>query len=533
MKLLVAEDEFQVRERIAYGIPWEDYDIEIAGAVGNGREAVVAVEKDCIDIVITDIHMPDMSGLELAKVLKSEYPHVKVIILTGFDHFEYARDSIDYGVVKYLVKPAENEVVLETVLRAKQLREQELNDIHNIALLKQRWKEHLPHLKQSFYKNWLNGRLSTWELEKRSQEIGFSLAGNIYLPVTLDMDPIAETDVRFHSGERPLIQYSLFNITRDVVEDMDGIVLHDDDGLTAIIFFAPSSVEVSGFQLKVNQQLGRLLSTVKSCLKLTASAGIGTCVDDQALLPIAYKQSRMALQERIVLGNETVIPYRNDAPSKSVWLNMNDLEKDIEIAVETGNESKRSELINTLMDIGFSPSHPISEAKEMLLRITALLTRIVNSHGWSLRETLAEDYTDFMNFNQLLAKEQLMEWLHRMMARISRSISERRKSGTHITVSEILAFVDRHLYEEELSLYFVAEKMYMNYAYASRIFKEVTGSNFSDSVLRLRMEKAKELLATGSKVYEVAERVGYKNGNYFSRSFQKYWGIKPSEMNKS
>ncbi|MGG1550502.1 response regulator transcription factor [Paenibacillus ferrarius] len=532
MKLLVVEDEFQVRERIAYGIAWADYEIEMAGAVGNGREAVAAVEKDCIDLVITDIHMPDMSGLELAKVLKQEYPHVKIIILTGFDHFEYARDSIDYGVLKYLVKPAENEVVLEAVLKAKQLREQELGEIHHLAMLQQRWIEHLPHLKQLFYKNWLNGRLSSWELEKRSQEIGVSLAGNIYLPVTLDMDPIAEAEDRFQAGERPLIQYSLYNITRDVMEDTDGIVLQDDDGLTAVIFFAPTGAEVAAFQRKVNQLLGRLLSTVKTCLKLTASAGIGTCVEDPALLPIAYKMSRMALQERIVLGNETVIPYRNDVPSKTPWLNITDLEKEIEIAVETGNESKRSELIRHVMAIGFSPDHPIADAKEMILRITALLTRIVHSHGWSLRETLAEDYNDFMNFNQLLAKEQLVEWLHRMMARISRSISERRRSGTHVTVSEILAFVDRHLYEEELSLYFVAEKLYMNYAYASRVFKEVTGSSFSDNVLRLRMEKAKELLAAGCKVYEVAERVGYKNGNYFSRSFQKYWGIKPSEIYK-
>lgn len=532
MKLLVVEDELHVRDRIAYGIDWEGHEIELAGAVGNSKEAILAVEKDCIDIVITDIHMPDMSGLELAKVLKNDYPHVKVIILTGYDHFEYARDSIDYGVFKYLVKPAENELVLETVVKAKQLREQELNEIHNIALLKQRWKEHLPHLQQLFYKNWLNGRYSTWELAKRSQEISFSLDGKKFVPVTLDMDPLAETDDRFLAGERPLIQYSLFNITQDVMEEIDCLVLQDDDSLTAIIFFAPSSEEESAFQLKVNQQLSRLLSTVKSCLKLTASAGIGTCVDDLALLPIAYKQSRMALQERIVLGNETVIPYRNDAPTKSSWVNMNDLDKEIEMAVETGNESKRSELIQIVMDMGFSPNHQIADAKEMLLRITALLTRIVNSHGWSLRETLAEDYTDFMNFNQLLAKEQLVEWLHRMMARISRSISERRRSGTHITVSEIMAFVDRHLYEEELSLYFVAEKMYLNYSYASRIFKEVTGSSFSDNVLKLRMEKAKELLATGSKVYEVAEQVGYKHVNYFSRSFQKYWGIKPSEMIK-
>ncbi|MFD2330468.1 response regulator [Cohnella sp. GCM10020058] len=535
MNLLIVEDEYRVRERIALGIPWEAHGIEVAGAVENGREAIAAMREAHIDIVVTDIHMPDIDGLELAKLLKRDYAHAKVIILTGYDQFEYARESIDQGVFKYLVKPAENELILDTVLKAKQLREQELYDHHNLSQLERRWKEHLPRLRELFYKNWLNGRYSGWELAKRSEEIGFALQGKMLLSAVVDMDPTAGDDARFPSDERALLQFALFNIAKDVLADaeeeaFEAIALQDDDGLTAVIFIASSAAGGEALRQLADQRLGKLLGTVKDCLKLTASVGIGAEVTDPALLPVAYKQCRMALQERIVLGRETIIRYRHDVPADASWLNLNDVEKEIEIAIETGSEGKRSELIAALMERGFSPGRQIADAKEMLLRITALLTRIVHAHGWSLRETLGADYADFMNFNQLLTKEQLMTWLERMMARISRSVAERRRSGTHVTVGEIMAYVEAHLGEEELSLYTVAAKLYINYSYASRIIKEVTGSSFSESVLRLRMEKAKALLAGGAKVYEAAEQVGYKHVNYFSKSFQKYWGIKPSDL---
>ncbi|MDF2958525.1 MAG: AraC family transcriptional regulator [Paenibacillus sp.] len=532
MKLLIVEDEHHVRERIAEGIDWNGNHIELAGAAGSSKEALTILQKDHIDIVLTDIHMPEMSGLELAKRIKSEYPQTKVIVLTGYDDFEYARESIEHGVFKYLVKPAENELILETVLEAKVLREHELMEKHNISMLEQRWKEHLPHLKEMFYKNWLNGRYSIWEIEKRSKDLHLSLEERRYVPVILDMDPISEGNSRFQVRDRALIQFLLYTIACDVLSVTENVVLQDDDGMTAVLFIAPLLEAEDVLFSRVNQNINTLLGTVKDCLKLTASAGIGPAVTDPLLLPQAFKQSRMALQERIILGNEIAIPYRSTDYVKDSWMHWNDLEKEFQVAVETSDVPKMQHLIQTIMETGFSADKPVSEAKEVLWRITCLLARIVHTHGWKLRETFKEDYDDFESFNQLLSREQINEWLRRMTARISQTITERRKTGTQIAMSEIMRFVQERLHDEELSLYLVAEKMFISYSYLSRTFKEVTGESFSDYVLRLRMERAKELLANGYKVYDAAEQVGYKHVNYFSKSFQKFWGIKPSEVYK-
>src|SRR5690606_14816804 len=123
--------------------------------------------------------------------------------------------------------------------------------------------------------------------------------------------------------------------------------------------------------------------------------------------------------------------------------------------------------------------------------LVTLLARIVHSNGWTMRDTLLGDYDEFEQFHQLLTREQISAWLHRMCGRISEAIAQRRSTGTRITINEVIAYIQKHLQEEELSLYVVAEKLYVNYSYLSRIFKQVMGVSFSEYVLRLRMEKAK------------------------------------------
>ncbi|NHN29000.1 response regulator [Paenibacillus agricola] len=532
MRLLIVEDEHYVRERIEGGIDWAANEIECAAAVGSSREALTILQKDHIDIVLTDIQMPEMSGLELAKWLKDRFPLIKVIILTGYDDFEYARESIEYGVFKYLVKPAENELILETVLNAKAVREKEIGERHNISLLEKRWNEHLPHLQVTFVKNWINGRYSIWEIEKRSQDLLMQLEEKRYLPVIFDMDPISEENGRFQVRDRSLVQFLLVTIAGDVLDNKECVILQDDDGMTAVVFFLPADEPDDALYARVNPQINGLLSTVKDCLKLTASAGIGPLVSDKLLLANAYSQSRMALQERIILGNAIAIPYRDAVPIKDSWMHMNHLEKEFEVAIETGDGSKCEMLIQQVMELGFSADKPVTEAKEMLWRLTCLLARIVHTHGWTLRETLKVDYEDFESFNQLLSREHVGEWLRRMTSRISQTISERRQTGTQLAMSQIILFIQERLHDEGLNLYLVAEKMFISYSYLSRAFKEATGESFSDYVLRLRMERAKELLAKGFKVYDAAEQVGYRHVNYFSKSFQKYWGVKPSEIYK-
>lgn len=533
MKLLIAEDEPFVRERIAKDIDWNAANIELVTAVSNGKEAAAIMRQEHLDILVTDIQMPDMNGLELAEWVKRHYPSVKVIILTGYDVFEYAQKSIEHGVCKFLVKPVSNGKLLEAVLEAKAARERELAEHHNVSLLERRWQEHLPHLQDAFLKNWLSGRASAWELERWSGELELGLEDRQIWPVAVDMDPITDSGGRFLPQDRPLVQFALFTIARDLLAGPDCLVAQDDDGITAVLFTAAAAESPDAWQQHVLHWVDMLLGVAKNCLKLTASAGIGMPVQDRTLLPVAYKQSRMALRERVVLGNGMIIRYRDNAVVTRSWKELNRLEKELELAIEAGDGDMLEEAVRQLIQTSFAPDNTVADAKEMLLRTVCLLTKIIHSNGWTLHETLGEDYEDFEGFYRLITRDQIGEWLSRMTRRISLAILERRQSGTQATVSEVLRWIHDHLDREDLSLSMIAGRLYVNYSYLSRLFKKVTGESFSEYVLRIRMERAKELLASGMKVYDAASRVGFRHVNYFSKAFAKHWGIKPSEVYKT
>jgi len=482
MRLLIVEDEPFVRERIAEGIDWVSGNMDLVDAAGNGKEAVAILEREHLDLIITDINMPDMSGLELAQWVYTHAPHIKIIILTGHDDFEFARESIEYNVYKYLVKPVTNEHLWEVVQEVRQIHEQELHEKHKVSLIEQRWKEHLPYLQETFYKNWLSDRYSLWEIESRSHDLNIKLAYSQLWPILIDMDPISGENERFHARDRSLVQFSLFTLARDVFQHLQCIVFQDDEGMTAIVLFSPDSMSEEEWKIQVQQHLHELLNTVKGCLKLTASAGIGPLVSDKLLLPKAYKQCQMALQERIVLGNDMKIYYREDVPVYDTWVIVGDLEKELEISIETGNFEEMLQIIERIMELRFATGMSISSAKEVLLRIVCQLVRIVQAHGWTLQETLGEEYDKFEQYINLITRNQIAEWLYLMSSTISRSIAARRKTGTQISKSEVIQFIQNHLHEEELSLYLLADKLYVSYSYLSRTFKKMMGESFTEYV---------------------------------------------------
>ncbi|MNH95113.1 HTH-type transcriptional regulator YesS [compost metagenome] len=530
MKLLIVEDEIRLRDRMVEGIPWELHGIELIGAVGNGDEALRLIEKIGADIVLTDIRMPVMSGLEMARLLKEYHRHIKMIVLTGHDEFDYARESIEFGVIKYLLKPASNDSILNAVLDAAFSRKLELEEKHNHLLLQEKWGLHLPRLQEAFYRNWLTGSYASWELIKRAEELMLELPEQLYIPVILDMDPLNEEDTRFFRSDRSLLHFSLHTIAKERLMEASFYVLQDDNGMTVVLFVASLEDDRRDFYQRVNHNVTDVLTMIQDCLKVTASAGIGPIVSAKEMLPEAYLKAKQALQTRIVYGHNMAITFREDQATAVKWTSLTDIEKQLEASFELGDENKAKEVAGQMIRSVFS-TESVSDVREFLIHISGMLSRFIHSRQWLLTEVTGDDYTYFENLNQLLTREQIQEWVIRMTGRICHFVNDKRNSSIKQSVVDILKFIDTRLHED-ISLYKISESLYMNSSYLSRLFKEEMGMSFTDYLLKRRMEHAKGLMIQGFKVYEAAEQVGFKHVNYFSKAFHKYWGIKPGELNK-
>lgn len=527
MKLLIVEDEPLFLYNLVYQIDWDQYGIEVMSAE-NGQEALQRIGRNLPDIVLLDIQMPEMDGLALARVIQERYSQIKVIILSGHDNFAYAQQAIKLGIVKYLLKPAEDEEIVEAVLEAVRLVKEEWERNHSHMALQQKWTEHLPRLQAGFFQNLINGRYADWEISRRSRDLMLDLSEKQQnTAIVVQMDPLSKEEERFTQQDHGLLQFSLHCMAKELFSGENCEIITDSNGDTVLLFMGASDNEQE-WMARMNSFASKLISVVKECLKLTASAGIGTCVKLEHL-PLSYQQALRALEDRVIFGHDLVISYRERTSVNENSISDAGFTKAIEVALLTGDQERAVALSQDFVRENIEGSNTLQEVKEFLLWMSGLLTRIVQSQNWSVKQVVGDDYAYFLNLNALLSKEQMLEWLSRTVKSITSYARTQRSSQHEHLLKQILSFVDERM-EHDLTLNAVADSMYINSSYLSRLFKQEMGKTFSDYVLERKMTKARELLLDGRKVHDTAVMTGYKEDSYFIKVFRKYWGVTPGEI---
>ncbi|MFC3771145.1 response regulator [Paenibacillus sp. GCM10012303] len=529
MNLLIVEDEIRLCNSLANNIPWEQHGIEIVGMAHNGTDALELIERKKPDLMLLDIQIPGVDGLTVARKVAEQGLMTKTIILSGHDNFTYAQKALEFGVSKYLLKPAGDSEILDAVLGAAQQLRRELELKHSQDALQEKWRHNLPHLQNNFFVNWLNGKFVEWEITRRSQDVQLELEHDArYVVAALDMDPVSEEETRFTQQDMPVLQFALSGIAKELLPEY--WVCSDPGGATALIWKAPADKDDGVVMLQVNTDITRLLSTVKECLKLTASAGICRTTGGRDEVPELYRQSMRALQNRIIYGGNIAIPFREESGDKPVLPSDPNLEKALEIALQTGDEEKAADTLDRLWSVsGIVTAESMDDVQENVMFFGALLIRIMQKQGWPFKDFAGDDYVHFFNPQALGHKEQIHAMLLRIVRRAAVYVQKQRMSVSHQIVKQLLSIVEEEM-DQEISLHQVADRLFVNSSYLSRLFKQETGKSFSAYVIERKMERAKAALLDGAKISEAASLVGYHDGSYFTRVFRKYWGVTPGEV---
>jgi two-component system response regulator YesN len=532
MNLMIVEDEIRLRSSLANNIPWDSHGIEIIGLAANGKEALELIDHKKPDIVLLDIQMPEMNGISFARTVRKKDPHIQFIILSGHDNFSFAQSALEIGVFKYLLKPAGEEAILHAVIDAAELLRENIEKRHNTAILQQKWMNHLPHLQKIFLQNWLNGKYVAWEIVKKSKDLLIDLSSEQqFAVVLLDMDPLLETETRFNTSDVPLLQFSLGRIAQEFFSATPSSWVFSDSQEYTVVLFASDTHNTQEFLLRINTDISKLLMVVKDALKLTASAGISASTRKIEELNKVYKQAFTTLQERMVYGNHIALPYQEEYGKEENITIEPHLEKALEIALETADLDKALNILNQLWNNGIESAGSLEEIHEHVLYLSSLYIRIIQKQGWSVKEVSNKDYAYFQNLQALSTKEQTYQWINRITKSYIDYLQKQRKSTSHEIVKVILDMIEKEM-SQELTLQTVADKLFINSSYLSRLFKQETSKAFSSYVLERKMERAKKALINGTKVYDAANMVGYKDPSYFTRVFRKYWGVTPGEILK-
>lgn len=535
MNLMIVEDEPRLRNSLAYNIPWDEHGIEIVGLASNGLEALQLAERKMPDMMLVDVQMPEMDGLTLISKLQERLSGrvmMKTIILSGHDNFEFAQHAMEYGVTKYLLKPAGEMDILKAVLEARNQLRHELEQWNMKAELERKWIDNLPNLQNNFLIHWVHGRYKNNEVLEKSKELYMDISEDAqYAVVVVSLDPIPEGDTRFGSADTELLQFTIHCLAKEFLSQSFCRVCTDPDHDLLLVFVAESLRDPKEIMLYINSTIVKLLSQIKEILKLTASAGICAGTGGIGDLSQMYSQATRALQERVVYGHDIAIPYREaeNTYRRQEMPNLPQLEKLLEIALETADESEAISVLNQLWEDGFSQTESSEEFHEAVLYMSSLFTRIILKQGWRLKHVVEDDFNYFQNMKLLNTKMVTWSWLVRTVKNITAYMKKQRKSTSHQVVKEILSLIDQEI-EQEITLHTVADRLYVNSSYLSRLFKQEMGVAFSTYVLEQKMERAKRVLQDGHKVYDAARLVGYRDVSYFTKVFRKYWGINPGEF---
>ncbi|WP_409340271.1 response regulator [Paenibacillus sp. MBLB4367] len=536
MNLVIVEDEPKLRNNLANNIPWEVHGIEIAGLYEDGLVALDLIERKKPDLLLIDIEIPGMNGLELARTVLRDAASLKIVILSGHDDFAYAQTAIELGISSYLLKPAGGADILQAVAAAADELRREREDKYNQISLKRKWDENMPHLQETFLQHWIGGRYDAWEVERRSGELQLAICSSgRFAVMAMEIDPLLadqpDRPSRFSSKDTALLQFSLLCIAREyMAETVSGWVVNDEAGRTVCILPAEADEIEAIFMQRVQATAIKIVSLVHDCLKVTVSAGIGTiCSGEQ--IRASYQQSVQALHERVVHGPDIVIPYRQNEIRASVFSVSSRPEQALQRALDQGDEVAAATAVGELYDATVGKAEHAEQASEYVLYVHSLMVRVIHAKGWSVREVTGVDYEYFRHPDRLIGKEQIAAWLQRLVATIFRYASAQRSSSSNELVRTMIDYVQENLHQD-VSLYAASEKLYANSSYLSRLFKQEIGKSFSTYVTEVKMERARELLANGAKVYDAAKLLGYGDVSYFTKIFRKFWGVTPGEIKR-
>ena len=519
IQLLIVDDRKEIADQIARAVHWEEYGITPSVAY-NGKDALERTEQGKADIVITDIEMPFLSGLEFAKICREQRRNIKIIILSGYDNFCYAKEAVTLGVFDYLLKPVSMQEMLETVLKAKEQYLAEQTARKAVSLQHQREQHTIPVLKNIFFKDLLAGAIPPDRFQKRAELANVQVRAETVCVV--ELVPHWSAQDKTEDGFSAL-EFGICNMAKEIFShDFVCDIFRDGKTSFAVVLNYPDSQKKLIAHYNAYQAASRLQTAIEEYFKMELTAAVSQCYTGQDSIQQAHSECLHLLESSF--AERGSILSTGDCPEEESEMDYpEELDAEIQRAfalhdLETTLQ-KTCQFCDQIMKV--RPLPPL----ELKNKLCNLLIKLGYSHGI---ETNIFDLS--MEFSELSTMEEVEQWMCAYISAMMTKNEQTPNAKNH--VEAVKEYIEKN-YTSPISLKEISENLYISQSYLSALFKEQIGVNFLQYLTDLRIEKAKELLETSNlKVYEVAERVGYTDTRYFSEIFRKQTGCLPKQWKK-
>lgn len=522
-RIMVVDDEAEVRQGIARKIDWAALGFEIVADAENGLDALEKAENLELDVVLTDIKMPFMDGLQFGAELARRKSAVKLIIFSGFDEFEFAKEAIKLNVVEYVLKPVNAEELSGILRRVKATLDEEIAQRRNIDQLTQAYRRSLPLMREKFLHDLLRAPMGAAELHRQSAAHALTIREGKYKVVA-----VCNVDVR--PDRPPAIASELISVSvRQMVDDALRGRCRRETFLSVTSVIVATSWDAD----PVEELMGLLGEVCEECSRIfnvAVTAGIGRPRERLEELYLSYAEARAAVEYKVLTGTGKAI-YIQDMERADTGRTVSDSLRVQKLlsAIKFGTKEQIALQADQLLDEGGRDWSVQARLIAGLGRLVPLIQR------YALREEEIlggrEEWLALLksDVTEEKARGRLLEVCMRMSGRLR----QERLSAAKRLVEEALEYIQSHYADSALSVEALCQRLHISQSYFSTIFKQETGMSCVQYLTDVRMEKAAELLrTTDDKTYVVAEKVGYDEPNYFSYVFKKKFGASPSQYRK-
>ncbi|MCZ8514715.1 response regulator transcription factor [Paenibacillus filicis] len=513
-KVLLVDDERIILDGISSVVDWKGAGTVLAGTARNGLDAFELIQRDPPDIVISDIRMPGMDGLELSAKVAESYPGIKLILLSGFGEFEYARSAMQYGVRHYLLKPCnENSIaqaLRELVLELDRERKRE----QFVSRIREGLNKVLPHVKEQFLKEFVTNKTyggRDWEYYRSL--FGLDLEDHMVRLLLFRL----EGDFEFEH------LFAVKNIAEELLEKTILSSTVGEHVLMVVLDTEPVD--------ELHARIGRIRETFLQYYRIELTAALsepGEITRARSL----YKQTLECLNHRFYVGEGSLITKqdllragRNESSDFTFE------EDDVLLPVKTGCWDDAAREIDRFFAAVAGLRSDITTAKSYVIQLFMAMIRLGDAGA------LPNGMDKLVQLMELDTLQAIQAFFKETARGITLSHYEQTRSKHSAIVGKVIGIIGEHLGDPGLSLNWVAHRMlYMNSDYLGKLFKKETGEKFSNYVMKVRIAKATELIGQRSdiKIFELAEQLGFgDNPQYFSQVFKKNVGCTPSEYMKS
>ncbi len=524
-RILFVDDEALIRESISEIIPWEALGYELVGTCENGREAYDFLHENQVDVVLTDICMPFMDGMELSAYIHEKLPHVKVLILSGYDDFAYAKKAIKYGVEEYILKPITSlelkEVLIELgkKMKEEQASRQKQEEIY-AAYRKGRLLLHSEALRHT-----ITGTKTESECAEDRKNTGIEFSFQYYMAgvACLSMYTGENSLDGKSRQETELMSFIVYNLCQEIMTKYGGgEACQGKDNRAYLLFMADDIREA---EKNVRIICSEIIEQVNKTMRLKINIALGSWQNAIGEVYRSYEEAGQAMLQRYTAGENRIIDSRTARSEKETGNALEELQGRFVRHVRECSLDRLSEDCRQLDDVMKKSGYRREEAVDALLKVKGRTDKLLH--------TLRMQYGGETECEEELKKaanlEDAMDVLQAYVKNQARFL-DAGAGGEVSNAYRAYEYIEENYGNSNLGLQEICVYLGTSTSRFSSLFKQTFGRTFMEVLTGVRMEKAKEYLAMSDlKNYEIAEKVGFSDPHYFSIAFKKATGMTSSE----